>query len=80
MKLHPDFAAVLVCLLGRARDGRRASVPFVARSLGTSLGDCHRRLVALDRAGLVDSGRVRLTMAGLAVAVCLGSARACLAA
>jgi hypothetical protein len=80
MKLHPDFAAVLLCLLGRARDGRRATVFVVARSLGTTLGDCHRRLVALDRAGLVDAGRVRLTLAGLAIAVSLGASRASLAA
>jgi hypothetical protein len=80
MKLHPDFAAVLTCLLARARAGQRTSVAALGRALGASLGDSHRRLVALDRAGLVDAGRVRLTLAGLAVAVSLGASRASLAA
>jgi hypothetical protein len=80
MKLHPDFAVVLTCLLARARAGRRTSVAALARALGIGLGDSHDRLVALDRAGLVDAGRVRLTLAGFAVAVCLGASRASLAA
>lgn len=52
-----------------ARRDRPAELATLAAALGLRCAEADRLLTELERAGLVDADRVRLTMAGLAVAV-----------
>ena len=61
--------AALQTLLNLARGGCSADLSMLAAELGLSCVQADQLLEQLDLAGLVDSDRVRLTMAGLAVAV-----------
>lgn len=61
-------------LLGRA--GVSAEAGVIARRLGVDAIRVGRALVHLERRGLVDASRARLTMRGLAVAVGLRAQRA----
>jgi len=61
--------AALQTLLALARGGCPADLSLLAAELGLSCVQTDQLLEQLQLAGLVDSDRVRLTMAGLAVAV-----------
>ena len=56
-----------------AVDTSRIDASELARSVGLSASDAARELIELERAGLVDATRARLTMPGLARAVALES-------
>ena len=58
-----------------SRDTRRISASTLAAALSCTPTRVARALVALERAGLVDASRARLTMLGLATAVRLGPAQ-----
>ena len=60
---------VLRHLFNLAQDTEMASVGRIAADLGLQRHAVAQALLSLDRAGLVDCARVRLTLAGLAVAV-----------
>lgn len=62
---------VLEALLSACLSRRRTSVFGLARSLDMSISSVRARLEALDRVGLVDSARVRLTLEGFALALAL---------
>ena len=66
----PDFA-VLEHLLLLASATQPASVGLLAKRTGLRLSVTAQALADLDRAGLVDATRLRLTLPGLAVAVAL---------
>jgi len=63
--------ATLQCLFEMARDDQPAELTAVAAELGLRCSELDRVLNALERADLVDAERLRLTMAGLAVAASL---------
>lgn len=67
---------LLSTLLGLARGDVRASKARLAAELGVSDEDVARELVFLERRGLVDAKRVRLTFLGLASAAAAVSERA----
>jgi hypothetical protein len=73
---QPIHASVLRLLYALGRDDRRADLGLVAGELRLSCVRADRVLEELDRAGLIDAERVRLTLAGLAVAVSLPAQRA----
>jgi hypothetical protein len=54
-----------------ARSGQPATITRLRRWTGDSALRTAQALLSLERAGLVDASRARLTMAGLAVAVCI---------
>ena len=62
---------VLFCL---SRDTRHISAASIAAVLGITPTQAAAALVELERAGLVDASRARLTMIGLATAARIGSA------
>ncbi len=62
---------VLVTLFRQAQIDQSASCVSVGLALGVPLTDVLRALVELEKAGLIDAERVRLTMRGLAVATSL---------
>ncbi len=62
---------VLRALFELASDNQRAHIGRVARLLGMSCRDVDSALLRLEATQLVDATRVRLTLAGLAVAVSL---------
>lgn len=64
-------SAVLLALFDLTRLGRAADADRLAGRLGLDREGIVEALAALDRAGLVDAGRVRMTMAGLALAASL---------
>ena len=59
---------VLFCL---SRDTRHIDATELARAVGVSATTAAHSLLQLERAGLVDASRARLTMLGLARAVAL---------
>jgi len=59
----------LLVLFNLARNDEHADLALVAERLGLSCVDADRVLASLDRQGMVDADRVRLTMSGLVVAV-----------
>ncbi|MBI4700208.1 MAG: hypothetical protein HY744_03410 [Deltaproteobacteria bacterium] len=61
--------AALQILFSLARSNRPADLSVVAGRLSLSCVEADRVLEELARAGLADADRVRLTMAGLCVAV-----------
>lgn len=60
--------ATLQLLYKLAREDRPADLSLLAAELGQTCASLDRVLGELDRAGLADAERVRLTMAGLAFA------------
>jgi predicted transcriptional regulator len=71
--MNPNHHAVLSALLDLARADRHATVLRVALHAGLDRATTELSLAALDRAGLVDAERVRLTMHGLAATALLGA-------
>jgi DNA-binding IclR family transcriptional regulator len=65
---------VLYALFCLSRDTRHISATTLAAEVGLTPTLAARTLVALERAGLVDASRARLTLLGLATAVRLGPA------
>lgn len=61
--------SVLLALFDLARLNRPAHVHCVAGRLGLGVEETRTILLALERRGLVDATRVRLTLSGLAAAV-----------
>lgn len=59
---------VLHLMYDEARKSLPPSRARIAKLLGASVGDVDEALEVLDRAGLVDARRARLTFPGLAVA------------
>ncbi|MEM9074706.1 MAG: hypothetical protein AAGE52_39790 [Myxococcota bacterium] len=57
----------------RRREGARTTVGDLVFALHASATEVADALVQLDRKGLVDAGRVRLTMMGLAAASALAA-------
>lgn len=56
---------VLVQLFIQSRDNQRPSTRSLALALGRSRGEMAEALLRLETRGLVDAGRVRLTLSGL---------------
>jgi Mn-dependent DtxR family transcriptional regulator len=67
--MNPTHSAALKLLYTLAAEDRHANLALVASELNLSCVEADRLLAELDSAGLVDAERVRLTMAGLVVAV-----------
>lgn len=67
--MNQQHRTVLKALFRMAREDRPADLSLVANELGLSCAQTDRILEQLDQAGLVDVDCVRLTMAGLAMAV-----------
>lgn len=65
---------VLHALFGLSRDTRHISATTLAAAVGLTPTQTAATLVALERSGLVDASRARLTLLGLATAVRLGPA------
>jgi predicted transcriptional regulator len=74
--MNTNHHAVLFALLDLARTDRHATVLRLAQHAGLERAEVELALRALDRAGLVDEARVRLTMHGLAAAAMMGAPRA----
>jgi Mn-dependent DtxR family transcriptional regulator len=66
---------VLLALFDLARGDRPATADRVARAAGVSPDAARAALRTLERAGLADAMRVRLTFAGLAVAAAAAAGR-----
>lgn len=64
---------ILFALYCFSRDTCRIDATQLARSVGVTATQAAKALVELERAGLVDATRARLTMLGLAKAVALGA-------
>ena len=67
---------VLIALFVMSRDNRPISAASLARAAALTPTRAAEALIALERAGLVDATRARLTMLGLATAVRCGGAGA----
>jgi hypothetical protein len=67
--------AVLFALFQLAQKDRPATVVGLVRQTGLGRAVVEASLRALDRAGLANEERVRLTMQGLAAAALLGAPR-----
>jgi DNA-binding IclR family transcriptional regulator len=65
---------ILLALFCLSRDTSHIDATELARAAGVSATQAAQGLVALERAGLVDAGRARLTMLGLARAAKLANA------
>jgi Mn-dependent DtxR family transcriptional regulator len=61
------LAAALLALFDLARDGQPAHMGNVADRIGASRKDAVMALKELERRGLCDAARTRLTMKGLVV-------------
>jgi len=68
--LHNRILYALFCL---SRDTRRISATTLSEAAGCTATQAADALVALERAGLVDATRARLTMLGLAKAAAGGT-------
>ncbi len=67
--MRPELLfSVLFSLFDLAREDRPAHVGNVASRIGESRSEVARALRHLERRGLCDAGRCRLTLHGLAVA------------
>ncbi|HEX2678740.1 MAG TPA: hypothetical protein VHM19_18935 [Polyangiales bacterium] len=62
---------ILYALFCLSRDTRHIDAGELGRAVGVSTTEAARALIALERAGLVDASRARLTMPGLARAAAL---------
>ena len=71
--LNASLHNVLHALYVLASQDCHATVLRVAKKAGLSRGEVESALAALDRAGLVDQDRVRLTLPGLAYAASAGT-------
>jgi DNA-binding transcriptional ArsR family regulator len=60
-------ARLLTHLFRKGQEGENTNLINLARSSGTSLLAVREALASLERAGLVDARRLRLTMNGLAL-------------
>lgn len=74
--LNAAQLAIVVRLYRLARTDRPASLARLARDLQSPADELARELAILDRAGLVDAARVRLTLSGLCVAASVRVKRA----
>jgi hypothetical protein len=70
----PIEQQVLYALFCLSRETRHIDASSIAATLGLTPTRAAAALLALERAGLVDASRARLTMLGLASAVRLGPA------
>lgn len=68
------LAAVLLALFDLARDGQPAHMGNVADRIGVPRKDAVRALKDLERRGLCEAARTRLTLKGLVVAASLRKA------
>jgi len=66
---------ILHALFALSRDSQHISATTLADAVGTTPTRAAATLIALERAGLCDASRARLTMLGLAAAARMGSAR-----
>jgi hypothetical protein len=66
---------ILHALFALSRDTQHISAATLADAVGTTPTRAAATLIALERAGLCDASRARLTMLGLAAAARMGSAR-----
>jgi hypothetical protein len=66
---------ILHALFALSRDTQHNSAATLADAVGTTPPRAAATLIALERAGLCDASRARLTMLGLATAARMGSAR-----
>jgi hypothetical protein len=66
---------ILHALFALSRDTQHISAATLADAVGTTPTRAAATLIALERAGLCDASRARLTMLGLAKAARMGSAR-----
>ena len=66
---------LLHALFALSRDTRHISARTLADAVGTTPTRAAAGLIALERAGLCDASRARLTMVGLATAARMGSVR-----
>ncbi len=76
MDTQPTLASLVIALLDLARLGLPADLERLAGRLGIDVERTRKGLAHLDRHGLADARRVRLTLAGLAVAAQLDIERA----
>jgi hypothetical protein len=68
MNSQPSLASLVLALFDLARLGFVADVGCLAGRLGIEAARVERALTELDRRGLCDARRARLTLAGLALA------------
>jgi DNA-binding IclR family transcriptional regulator len=68
---HSTTDRVLYALYCFSRDTCRIDASELARAVGLTASKAAGALIELERAGLVDAGRARLTLLGLARAVAL---------
>jgi hypothetical protein len=66
---------ILHALFALSRDTRHISARTLADAAGVTPTRAAAALIALERAGLCDASRARLTMVGLATAARMGSVR-----
>jgi Mn-dependent DtxR family transcriptional regulator len=71
--LNTKQQSVLRVLYHLGRNDRSADLALVAEELGLSCVETDDLFVGLERAGLLDAERVRLTLPGLCLAVSLAS-------
>ncbi len=64
---------VLIELFHQSRDTRRPGTQSLGSALNLSRGETAEALLRLEARGLVDAGRVRLTMHGLVIATQLSA-------
>ena len=76
MDTQPTLASLVIALLDLARLGLPADLDRLAGRLGIDVERTRAGLMQLDRHGLADARRVRLTLSGLAVAAQLDVERA----
>ncbi len=74
--MNATHQAVLVTLLDFAQNDRHATVLRLADALELPRATIDHALLQLDRAGLVDAARVRLSLFGLAMAAAMPARRA----
>lgn len=79
MQLALTFV-VLQAIFSMSSEGLPISRTTLARRLGLKAPVLHRHLAALERSGLIDGQRLRLTLPGLAVAASMGGAQSASAA
>jgi Mn-dependent DtxR family transcriptional regulator len=72
--MEQNLAAVLLALFDLARDGQPAHMGNLADRIGISRKDTVQALVALEKRGLCEACRARLTMKGLVVVASLRKA------
>jgi hypothetical protein len=72
--MNPVEQAILHALFTLCQDNRRVSAASLGAHAGMTATRAASALVSLERAGLCDASRARLTMLGLATALQLGPA------